>query len=140
MCTGLFDEESENLKFYEDLLKNCINKKLVCTNPDLIVHRGGEEEYCAGKIAEIFENLGGKVIYFGKPYKEVYLSCLKTNQKTLVIGDNLRTDIKGANNMNLDSLFITSGVHKSKTINENLMEKLLVEHKVSANYLSLIHI
>ena len=86
------------------------------------------------KIAEIFENLGGKVIYFGKPHKEVYLSCLKTNQKTLVIGDNLRTDIKGANNMNLDSIFITSGVHKSKTINENLMEKLLAEHKVSANY------
>ena len=134
LCTGLFDEESENLQFYKDLLKNYVNKKLVCTNPDLIVHRGGEEEYCAGKIAEIFENLGGKVIYFGKPHKEVYLSCLKTNQKTLVIGDNLRTDIKGANNMNLDSIFITSGVHKSKTINENLMEKLLAEHKVSANY------
>ena len=44
------------------------------------------------------------------------------------------SDIKGANNMNLDSIFITSGVHKSKTINESLMEKLLVEHKVSANY------
>ena len=134
LCTGLFDEEYENLQFYKDLLKNNTNKKLVCTNPDLIVHKGGVEEYCAGKIAEIFENLGGKVIYFGKPHKEVYLSCLKTNQKTLVIGDNLRTDIKGANNMNLDSLFITSGVHKSKTINENLMVKLLVEHKVSANY------
>ena len=134
LCTGLLDEESENLKFYKDLLKNHVNKQLVCTNPDLIVHRGGEEEYCAGKIAEIFENLGGKVIYFGKPHKEVYLSCLKTNQKTLVIGDNLRTDIKGANNMKLDSIFITSGVHKSKTINENLMEKLLAEHKVSANY------
>ena len=36
--------------------------------------------------------------------------------------------------MNLDSIFITSGVHKAKTINENLIEKLLVEHSVSANY------
>ena len=134
LCTGLFDEEYENLKFYEDLLRNYTNKKLICTNPDLVVHRGGDEEYCAGKIAEIFESLGGKVVYFGKPHKEVYLSCLKKNQKTLVIGDNLRTDIKGANNMNLDSIFITSGVHKAKTINENLIEKLLVEHSVSANY------
>ena len=33
--------------------KNFIKKKLVCTNPDLTVHRGGVEEYCAGKIAEI---------------------------------------------------------------------------------------
>ena len=49
----------------------------------------------------------------------------KNKSKTLVIGDNLRTDIKGANNMNLDLIFITSGVHKSKTINESLMEKVI---------------
>ena len=134
LCTGLFDEEYENLEFYKDLLRDHTKKKLICTNPDLIVHRGGDEEYCAGKIAEIFENLGGKVVYFGKPHKEVYLSCLKTNQKTLVIGDNLKTDIKGANNMKLDSVFITSGVHKSKTIDENLMEKLLDDHNVTSNY------
>ena len=134
LCTGLFDEEEENLKYYEELLKKYTNKKLVCTNPDLIVHKGGIEEYCAGKIAEVFENLGGEVIYFGKPHKEVYLSCLKANQKTLVIGDNLKTDIKGANNMNLDSIFITSGVHKSKMNNVELIEKLLKEYKVSAKY------
>ena len=134
LCTGLFDEEEENLKFYEELLKNFTKKKLVCTNPDLIVHRGGEEEYCAGKIAEIFENLGGTVVYFGKPHKEVYLSCLKPDQKTLVIGDNLKTDIKGANNMNLDSIFITGGVHRSKTNNQELLEKLLKENNVSSKY------
>ena len=134
LCTGLFDEEEKNLQYYEKLLKNFTKKKLLCTNPDLIVHRGGEEEYCAGKIAEIFENLGGKVVYFGKPYKEVYLSCLKKDQKTLVIGDNLKTDIKGANNMNLDSIFITSGVHKSKTSHEEFLEKLLKEHNVFAKY------
>ena len=134
LCTGLFDKEEENLKYYEVLLKNFTKKKLVCTNPDLIVHRGTEEEFCAGKIAEIFENLGGEVVYFGKPHKEVYLSCLKEGQKTLVIGDNLKTDIKGANNMNLDSIFITSGIHKSKINNEEFLEKLLKENNVSAKY------
>ena len=134
LCTGLFDEEEENLKFYENLLKNFTKKILVCTNPDLIVHKGGEEEYCAGKIAEIFEKLGGKVTYFGKPHKEVYLSCLKENEKTLVIGDNLKTDIKGANNMKLDSIFITNGVHKSKIKNEEFLEKTLEEYNVSSKY------
>ena len=134
LCTGLFDEEEENLKYYEDLLKDFTNKKLVCTNPDLVVHRGGKEEYCAGKIAEIFESLGGEVIYFGKPHKEVYLSCLKKNQKTLVIGDNLNTDIKGANNMNLDSIFIIGGIHRSKINNEEFIDKLLKDYNVSANY------
>ncbi len=134
LCTGLFDEEEENLNYYADLLRDFTKKKLVCTNPDLIVHRGEEEEYCAGKIAEIFEDLGGKVIYFGKPHKEVYLSCLDEKQKTLVIGDNLNTDIKGANNMNLDSIFITGGVHKSKINNEEVIGLLLKEQNVSANY------
>ena len=134
LCTGLFDDEEENLKYYQDLLKKFTKKKLICTNPDLVVRRGKEEEYCAGKIAEIFENLGGEVVYFGKPHKEVYLSCLKADQKTLVIGDNLKTDIKGANNMNLDSVFITSGVHKSKINNEELLDNLLKEHNVSAKY------
>ena len=49
-------KKEENLNYYEESFKNFTKKKLVCTNPDLIVHRGGEEEYCAGKIAEIFEN------------------------------------------------------------------------------------
>ena len=83
------------------------SKKLVCTNPDLIVHRGTKEEYCAGYIAKIFEELGGKVIYYGKPHKEIYEMCFKKNEKVLAIGDNLRTDIKGANNLNIDCLFIS---------------------------------
>ena len=108
---------------------NYTNKKLICTNPDLTVHRGNVEEYCAGKIAEIFEILGGEVIYFGKPHKEIYLSCLEKIQKTLIIGDNLKTDIKGANNMKLDSLFITSGVHRSKINNEEFILELLKKIK-----------
>ena len=134
LCTGLFENQMSNLEYYKNLLKNFTKKKLVCTNPDLIVHRGKIQEYCAGKIAEIFENLGGKVIYFGKPYREVYLSCLDMNKRILVIGDNLNTDIKGANNMKLDSLFITSGIHKSKIKNDKDIEKLLNKHEVSINY------
>ena len=134
LCTGLFDEEEENLKFYENLLKDFTKKKLICTNPDLTVNRGQDEEYCAGKIAEIFEGLGGEVIYFGKPHKEVYRSFLDLGEKTLVIGDNLKTDIQGANNMKLDSVFITGGIHKPEVDNEEIIGKLLKDHNVSANY------
>ena len=75
----------------------------------MTVHKGDREEYCAGSVAKLFEEIGGKVIYFGKPHSFIYDMCLKKNEKTLVIGDNLRTDIKGANNFNLDSIFISSG-------------------------------
>ena len=144
LCTGLFDEDNldlnkpqlheNNLDYYKNFLKKYISKKLVCTNPDLIVHRGNKEEYCAGYIAKLFEELGGKVIYYGKPHKEIYDMCFKENEKVLAIGDNLRTDIKGANNLNKDCLFISDGVHRSEFSNNLELEKLLVEYKVKANY------
>ena len=40
LCTGLFDDYNDDLNFYKDFLKNHISKKLICTNPDLTVHRG----------------------------------------------------------------------------------------------------
>ena len=116
LCTGLFDEYFNDLNYYKDLLKNKKNLKMICTNPDLIVDRGNKREYCAGTIAKIFEEVGGEVEYFGKPYPLVYrLSAELKNKKILCIGDNLNTDIKGANLQNFSSLFISSGIHKNET-------------------------
>jgi|TARA_B100000959_G_scaffold174497_1_gene182734 HAD superfamily hydrolase (TIGR01459 family) len=134
LCTGLFDGHENDLNFYKNFLKNCISKKLICTNPDLTVHRGEKEEYCAGSIAKIFESLGGSVVYFGKPYKEIYKMCFNSKEKVLAIGDNLRTDIKGANNLNIDSIFISDGVHRDEFKNQNELQELLKKYKVDANY------
>ena len=60
------------------------------------------------------KNLEVEVIYFGKPHKEVYNLCFDKNEKVLAIGDNLRTDIKGANNLKIDCIFITDGVHRDE--------------------------
>ena len=134
LCTGLFDEHENDINFYEQLLKNSLSKKLICTNPDLIVHRGRIEEYCAGTIAKKFEDMGGKVIYFGKPYPEIYKMCFSEHEKVLAIGDNLRTDIKGANNLNKDCIFISNGVHRDEFNNHLELEKLLNKYQVKANY------
>ena len=134
LCTGLFDERADNMEYYKNFLLKYISKKMVCTNPDLTVHRGNKEEYCAGYIAKIFEELGGKVIYYGKPHKEIYEMCFKPNEKVLAIGDNLRTDIKGANNLNKNCLFISDGVHRDEFSNNSELERLLDKYKVKANY------
>ena len=133
LCTGLFDEYKD-LNYYRDIFKNNYSKKLICTNPDLTVHRGNEEEYCAGKIADIYKSLGGEVIYFGKPHKEIYDLILKKNEKNLIIGDNLNTDIKGANNLEIDSLFITNGVHRAELHNDDLIT-VLQQYKVKTNFI-----
>ena len=134
LCTGLFDDYDNDLNYYKRFLEKYISKKLICTNPDLIVHRGNKEEFCAGYIAKIFEDLGGEVIYYGKPYKEIYGMCFSNNEKVLAIGDNLRTDIRGANNLNKDCLFISEGVHRSEFNNDNELKELLLKYKVKVNY------
>ena len=136
LCTGFLDEYQDSLDFYKNLLKNYTQVKMICTNPDLIVHRGSKQEYCAGTLAELFKKMGGKVVYFGKPYKEIYKFCIKDNEKILVIGDNIRTDIKGANNMNFDSLFITNGIHKDEFNNLPIedYDKVLAKYETKTNY------
>ena len=109
---------------------------MVCTNPDLIVHRGSESEYCAGAVAMEFKKMGGKVVYFGKPYPEIYNFCLKKNEKVLAIGDNIRTDIRGANFMKFDSLFIIGGIHRNEFSNLSIehYDKILKKYKAKTNF------
>jgi ribonucleotide monophosphatase NagD (HAD superfamily) len=47
-AAGLFDDYDQDLNYYKDLLENHIDKKMICTNPDLIVDKGSERELCAG--------------------------------------------------------------------------------------------
>jgi len=134
LCTGLFDEYKKDLEFYKKLLKKYVSKKLVCTNPDLTVHKGNIEELCAGSVAKVFEELGGEVVYFGKPYEEVYRMCFNPNEKVLAVGDNLRTDIKGANNLKIDCIFISNGVHRDEYKDSSELVSLLEKYKVKANF------
>jgi len=121
LCTGLFEEQGEDLNYYKELFKEHINKKMICTNPDLIVDRGDKRELCAGSVAGIFKKMGGEVIYFGKPFPEVYNQSIENKEKrVLSIGDNLNTDIKGANLLNYDSLLISNGVHKDEIKKEGI--------------------
>jgi HAD superfamily hydrolase (TIGR01459 family) len=134
LCTGLFDEHEEDLEYYKKLLRQHTTKKLICTNPDLTVHRGNIEELCAGSVAKIFEEIGGEVVYFGKPHKEIYDMCFNSSERVLAIGDNLRTDIKGANNLNIDCIFISDGVHRDEYKDISGLSFLLKKYKVKANF------
>jgi HAD superfamily hydrolase (TIGR01459 family) len=125
VCTGV-NNNKDNLNKYFRILKKIKkrNLKMICANPDLIVHRGDRTEYCAGSIAKLYEKMGGTVKYFGKPYKNFYeyiYEIIKkkyrkniNKNKILVIGDNLNTDILGANNFKVKNLFIAGGIHKSE--------------------------
>jgi ribonucleotide monophosphatase NagD (HAD superfamily) len=96
---------------------------MLCANPDIKVLRGPRMVWCAGALARDYELLGGKVIYFGKPHAPVYAAALakaaqaaeaaqrQSPKAPLAIGDGLFTDVKGANGVGLDVLFIADGIH-----------------------------
>ncbi len=134
LCSGLFEEHEDDLGYYKKLLSKHITKKMICTNPDLIVDRGDKREYCAGSIAKSFEEIDGKVIYFGKPYPPVYeIAADVNNKKILCIGDNLNTDIKGANIQNFDSLLITGGIHRQE-ISKLSIENVLKNYEAKIDF------
>ncbi len=58
---------------------------------------------------------------------------LTQNKKILCIGDNLNTDIKGANIQNFNSLFISNGIHKNET--KNNLNNLFENYNVKVDYI-----
>jgi HAD superfamily hydrolase (TIGR01459 family) len=135
LCTGLLEGYDEDLNYYKELFKGHLDKKMICTNPDLIVDRGNKRELCAGSVALVFEKMGGEVIYFGKPFPEVYNQSINNkNKKVLSIGDNLNTDIKGANLLGFDSLIISNGVHKNE-IKKDGIEIVSKRYEVIVNFI-----
>ena len=112
---------------YLPLLIEAKNKKMpfVCANPDYetIEKSSNNLSICMGTIAQLYENLGGDVFILGKPSIEIYLESTKQikkidKKKILAVGDSIHHDIKGANLFDVDSLLITSGIHKS-SFNKN---------------------
>ena len=91
------------------------NLPMICANPDKSVLQSGAQLLCAGAMAERYEEMGGPVRYFGKPYPEIFARCLDRiglpADRVLVVGDNLETDILGANRTGIDSLLLGCGIH-----------------------------
>lgn len=98
--------------------------KLLCANPDIIVDRGEQREWCAGALAQLYTEMGGESLYFGKPHPPIYdlarrrLSALGVDvpdTRILAIGDGVLTDIAGAMGEDIDSLFISGGLAAAET-------------------------
>jgi HAD superfamily hydrolase (TIGR01459 family) len=126
VCTGLFDDETESAEDYRAMMLQAREHKLplICANPDIVVERGDRLIYCAGAIAELYRELGGEVIFYGKPHRPIYeramaLAAERRGQPTsldrvLAIGDSVRTDLTGALGFGIDCLFLTRGIHSEE--------------------------
>jgi HAD superfamily hydrolase (TIGR01459 family) len=123
VCTGLFDDETESAEDYRAMMIQAHARRLplICANPDIVVERGDRLVYCAGAIAELYREIGGEVIFYGKPHQPIYeramalaaerLGHTTPLERVLAIGDSVRTDLAGARGFGIDCLFVTRGIH-----------------------------
>ncbi len=122
LITGLLDDSIQTPEDYKDIIKTLRIKNLpmICANPDKTVQIDDRIIYCAGAVAKLYEEEGGEVTWVGKPHTPIYtmgkaqLQTLtgKENPRILAIGDGYETDILGANQAQLDVMFVTGGLAK----------------------------
>ncbi len=117
------NDETESAEDYRAMMMQARERKLtlVCANPDIVVERGDRLIYCAGAIAELYRELGGEVIFYGKPHRPIYERAMALAaerhghaiplNRVLAIGDSVRTDLAGAHGFGIDCLFVTRGIH-----------------------------
>ena len=140
VCTGPFDAHADPSVLRPELLyAKQKGLKLLCANPDVVVDRGETREYCAGAIAELYTEMGGESLYFGKPHPPIYDLARRrladiadvADYEILCIGDGIATDIRGALGEDLDSLFITGGLARDETRTDRDPEKDALESYLS---------
>jgi HAD superfamily hydrolase (TIGR01459 family) len=124
VCIGL-DDTGILPADYDGILSTLRDRdlRLICANPDIVVEVGDELVYCAGAIAARYAAMGGSVTQAGKPFQLIYerairlaaaVSGIAPRARTLVIGDGIATDIRGAENQGFASLFISGSIHRAE--------------------------
>jgi HAD superfamily hydrolase (TIGR01459 family) len=124
-CTGIMEGRPDPSDYRSDL-EHWVNRdvQMHCLNPDRVVVRGGVPEACAGAIADIYEGLGGRVTWYGKPHQAIYRHALHRAgdppySEILAVGDGLQTDILGAARLGFDAVFVSGGIHAGEPFPED---------------------
>jgi HAD superfamily hydrolase (TIGR01459 family) len=128
-CTGIREGEADPEDYrieLEGLAERDVH--MHCLNPDRLVMRGGVPEACAGAIADIYQMLGGRVTWYGKPFPAIYEHALHRagnppKDEVLAIGDGLQTDILGAARMGFDTVFVAGGIHAGEPFPDEFAER-----------------
>lgn len=121
VCTGLFNDLEDIPEDYRGrfLSAKARGLKLLCANPDIVVDYGETRIYCAGALAQLYDEMGGESLYFGKPHPPIYdlarriaagVDVRVSADRSICIGDGILTDIPGGVGEGMDTLFITGGL------------------------------
>lgn len=125
VCTGPFDELDETPEDYRArfLYAKAKGLTLLCANPDIVVDMGETRIYCAGALAQLYDEMGGASLYYGKPHAPIYeltrarLAAAGHDSDPagmLAVGDGFFTDVQGGTGEGIDTLFVTGGIEAAR--------------------------
>lgn len=145
LCIGLEDQINDHPDDYRDRLAEAADREMemICANPDIRVRIGEQLHWCAGALAKVFEEEGGKVIYPGKPHDPIYdlalarlsdLGVEASPNRTLCIGDSPATDMQGALNRGCDGLYVGTGLKEHGANFEHEVIELLGDYAVTSKW------
>ncbi len=85
----------------------------ICCNPDNLMLTPSGLLPAPGAIAALYESMGGKVRWIGKPYSEIYqhaLNLLGNPKRVLCVGDSAEHDVAGGRSAGLATLLVMTGI------------------------------
>jgi HAD superfamily hydrolase (TIGR01459 family) len=102
---------------YRKLLEPAVRRGVpcYCTNPDKIMLTATGRQFGAGRIAELYQELGGKVFWIGKPFAEIYRAALALcggprPENVVCVGDSVEHDIAGGQASGLATALVATGI------------------------------
>ncbi|WOR15998.1 TIGR01459 family HAD-type hydrolase [Hyphomonas sp. FCG-A18] len=145
LCIGLEDQVNDEPEDYRGRLAEAADRgmNMICANPDKKVRIGDQLYWCAGALAEVFEQEGGQVIYPGKPHSLIYdLALAKLGDlgvepgegRVLCIGDSPATDMQGAASQGFDGLYVGTGLKQHGADFASEVTSLLSEYNTKAEW------
>ncbi|BBD40562.1 HAD family hydrolase (plasmid) [Aminobacter sp. Y103A] len=129
-----------DLDHYRRLLQPAAARgaRCLCTNPDKIMLTSVGPRFGAGRIAELYAELGGAVTWIGKPFPEIYAAALDMlgnpdPVRVVCVGDSIEHDISGGQGVGLRTALVMTGVLETSSQAER--ERLFAEHGAIPNFL-----
>ncbi|KAK3604033.1 hypothetical protein CHS0354_026834 [Potamilus streckersoni] len=110
---------------------------LICSNPDKSMITEGGIAPGSGAVADLYAEMGGEVIFIGKPFRMIYEYLMQKGAvgRILCIGDSVEHDIAGAVLMGFDSLLIThQGIYQKETAGKSAAENNLLIQRLAEKY------
>ncbi|MGF7007530.1 TIGR01459 family HAD-type hydrolase [Aminobacter sp. BE322] len=112
--------------------------RCLCTNPDKIMLTSVGPRFGAGRIADLYAELGGEVAWIGKPFPEIYAAALDIlgspdPARVVCIGDSIEHDISGGQGAGLRTALVMTGVLETSSQAER--DRLFEEHGATPDFL-----